>query len=234
MISIERGFISTRPNLPVSDEVDEPSGDELDDISARDIAMARYKRNHDYLSEIFTPYNASSILPPPLDISQSKEELKKQIDQYKERTQSDNVRCKERIASLEKEYSLFWQKMNDLNEANSLESIEDATRSLSKDMNSVVEHNPHNVKILSIPDVNDDELMDMSIHDKDNENGNHGQMEIDGKENEDQKDEYIQYSDKDGVDSMDMYFDQIEDTNDDSANDFFNDMVNTEDDPSDI
>jgi hypothetical protein len=30
----------------------------LDDISARDIAMARYKRNHDYLSEIFTPYNA--------------------------------------------------------------------------------------------------------------------------------------------------------------------------------
>lgn len=32
--------------------------DELDDISARDIAMARYKRNHDYLSEIFTPYNA--------------------------------------------------------------------------------------------------------------------------------------------------------------------------------
>ena len=35
--------------------------DELDDISARDIAMARYKRNHDYLSEIFTPYSAGNI-----------------------------------------------------------------------------------------------------------------------------------------------------------------------------
>lgn len=42
----------------MTDDADEPSGDELDDISARDIAMARYKRNHDYLSEIFTPYNA--------------------------------------------------------------------------------------------------------------------------------------------------------------------------------
>jgi hypothetical protein len=36
--------------------------DELDDISARDIAMARYKRNHDYFSEIFTPYNAGNVL----------------------------------------------------------------------------------------------------------------------------------------------------------------------------
>lgn len=53
--------------------------DELDDISARDIAMARYKRNHDYLSEIFTPYNAASIVPPPLDINQTKEALDKQI-----------------------------------------------------------------------------------------------------------------------------------------------------------
>lgn len=76
-----------------------PLVDELDDISARDIAMARYKRNHDYLSEIFTPYNAcnykhtlfyykhvlltlvfvASILSPPLDISQSKQELEQQI-----------------------------------------------------------------------------------------------------------------------------------------------------------
>ena len=45
----------------MADDADEPSGDELDDISARDIAMARYKRNHDYLSEIFTPYNAGRL-----------------------------------------------------------------------------------------------------------------------------------------------------------------------------
>ena len=80
--------------------------DELDDISARDIAMARYKRNHDYLSEIFTPYSAgnipykyvnicisirllalkhslgffvASIVPPPLEIPQSKEDITKSI-----------------------------------------------------------------------------------------------------------------------------------------------------------
>lgn len=57
--------------------------------------MARYKRNHDYLSEIFTPYNAcklhpsnilliltlfvASITPAALDFSQTKEELEKQI-----------------------------------------------------------------------------------------------------------------------------------------------------------
>lgn len=48
----------SRQSAAMTDDADEPSGDELDDISARDIAMARYKRNHDYLSEIFTPYNA--------------------------------------------------------------------------------------------------------------------------------------------------------------------------------
>lgn len=41
--------------------------DELDDISARDIAMARYKRNHDYLSEIFTPYNACKYFLDDID-----------------------------------------------------------------------------------------------------------------------------------------------------------------------
>lgn len=105
-----------RQNMPVPEELEEPSGglwqsyivynlcslvfiiDELDDISARDIAVARYKRNHDYLSEIFTPYKAGKqkhrmflfflllifcflehIVPPPLEIQQSKEELEKLI-----------------------------------------------------------------------------------------------------------------------------------------------------------
>ncbi|RUS23042.1 hypothetical protein BC937DRAFT_92997 [Endogone sp. FLAS-F59071] len=44
------------PQGPYNDEGEEPSGDELDEISARDIAMARYKRNHDYLAEVFSPY----------------------------------------------------------------------------------------------------------------------------------------------------------------------------------
>ncbi|RCH79878.1 hypothetical protein CU098_007856, partial [Rhizopus stolonifer] len=68
-----------RQSMSAPEEMEELSGDELDDISARDIAIARYKRNHDYLSEIFTPYKAEYIIPPPLEIQQSKEELEKLI-----------------------------------------------------------------------------------------------------------------------------------------------------------
>jgi hypothetical protein len=114
----------------------------LDDISARDIAMARYKRNHDYLSEIFTPYNAckkrkkkrmvidngqlimlclASIVPPPLDINQTKEELDKQIKEYKERSVRQKREHQEKMIQLEKEQASFWSLMNTLTEANNLE-----------------------------------------------------------------------------------------------------------------
>ncbi|CAO3685198.1 unnamed protein product [Rhizopus stolonifer] len=74
-----------RQSMSAPEEMEELSGDELDDISARDIAIARYKRNHDYLSEIFTPYKAEYIIPPPLEIRQSKEELEKLIQEHEQK-----------------------------------------------------------------------------------------------------------------------------------------------------
>ncbi|RUS29737.1 hypothetical protein BC938DRAFT_480301, partial [Jimgerdemannia flammicorona] len=64
------------PQGQFNEEGEDPSGDELDDISARDIAMARYKRNHDYLAEVFSPYPISAITGPALDLPLDKEELK--------------------------------------------------------------------------------------------------------------------------------------------------------------
>lgn len=38
------------------EDAEEPSGDELDFLTAKDVAVARYKRNHDYIAEVFSPY----------------------------------------------------------------------------------------------------------------------------------------------------------------------------------
>jgi len=40
----------------MQEDTEEPSGDELDFLTARDVAIARYKRNHDYVAEVFSPY----------------------------------------------------------------------------------------------------------------------------------------------------------------------------------
>ncbi|OAD03192.1 hypothetical protein MUCCIDRAFT_156073, partial [Mucor lusitanicus CBS 277.49] len=140
----------------MADDADEPSGDELDDISARDIAMARYKRNHDYLSEIFTPYNAASIVPPPLDISQTKEEIEKQIEEFKEKTCTQKKEHDEKMLRLEQEQQKFWTLMNKLNESHTLESIDEAANTLAKELGLQIDHSSQNVKAVAIPGIEED------------------------------------------------------------------------------
>ncbi|ORE19858.1 hypothetical protein BCV71DRAFT_242584 [Rhizopus microsporus] len=143
--------------MPIPEELEEPSGDELDDISARDIAVARYKRNHDYLSEIFTPYKAEHIVPPPLEIQQSKEELEKLIQEQEQLAIEQEKQHQAKLSRFQKEHELFKQSMNRLVQAKTLESIDEVSQHIAKDMNARLEHRAEQIKTMSIPGLDDDD-----------------------------------------------------------------------------
>lgn len=65
----------------------------------------------------------ASIVPPPLDISQTKEELDNQIEEYKERTVRQKTEHEEKMIKLEKEQTSFWTLMGKLTEAKSLKVL---------------------------------------------------------------------------------------------------------------
>ncbi|TPX62508.1 hypothetical protein SpCBS45565_g06993 [Spizellomyces sp. 'palustris'] len=54
---------SMQPRAFLEDDHD-PSGDELDGSVSRAVALERYKRNHEFIDMIFSPYPIASIIPP--------------------------------------------------------------------------------------------------------------------------------------------------------------------------
>ncbi|KAF9908066.1 hypothetical protein BX616_000257, partial [Lobosporangium transversale] len=52
----QQAQIFAQQQAQAQEDAEEPSGDELDYLTARDVAIARYKRNHDYIAEVFSPY----------------------------------------------------------------------------------------------------------------------------------------------------------------------------------
>ncbi|CAO3627689.1 unnamed protein product [Mucor fragilis] len=247
----------SRQSAAMADDADEPSGDELDDISARDIAMARYKRNHDYLSEIFTPYNAASIVPPPLDISQTKEEIEKQIEEFKEKASTQKKEYDEKMLRLEEEQQKFWSLMNTLNESSTLEGIEEAANTLAKELRLQIDHSSQNVKAVAIPGIEEDipaqpqqqqnlnqqqqsqsspqqqQQIEESTADNKDSLQDHSMMDVDNQNNSSSinNDENNQHSKQQDDDNMDMYFKDGEEE-EGATDSFFNEMVNADDDPS--
>ncbi|KAL9540061.1 hypothetical protein MBANPS3_009902 [Mucor bainieri] len=248
----------SRQSATMADDADEPSGDELDDISARDIAMARYKRNHDYLSEIFTPYNAASIVPPPLDISQTKEEIEKQIEEFKQKTSAQKRGHDDKMLRLEEEQQKFWTLMNALNESNTLESIDEAANTLAKELGVQIDHSTQNVKAVAIPGIEEDaptqpqqqqmlnqqhqpqsspqqqQQIEETAADSKDSLQDHSMMDVDNQNNTSSNannDENNQHSKQQEDDNMDMYFKDGEEE-EGATDSFFNEMVNADDDPS--
>ncbi|KAI7854236.1 hypothetical protein BDC45DRAFT_508973 [Circinella umbellata] len=139
------------------EDTDEPSGDELDDISARDIAMARYKRNHDYLSEIFTPYSAASIVPPPLEIPQSKEDITESIENEEKAINERTTKFEERLQALKQKQEDYWKLLGQLEKANDLEQFDESTKKFKKATGISLEHIKENVQSVPIPGLEQDE-----------------------------------------------------------------------------
>ncbi|KAI8072930.1 hypothetical protein BC940DRAFT_316381 [Gongronella butleri] len=137
---------------------DEPSGDELDDISARDIAMARYKRNHDYLSEIFTPYNADHIVPPPLDIFQTSDELQKLMEEQTKLTQQQKADHDDKLQQFRQERDEFWAHLHKLNDATTLDALYEQERTMAALLDAKVEIITERAYPQQIPGLKDEPL----------------------------------------------------------------------------
>ncbi|KAI8379800.1 uncharacterized protein BYT42DRAFT_570065 [Radiomyces spectabilis] len=222
---------SSRQSMPLVEDTEEPSGDELDDISSRDIAMARYKRNHDYLSEIFTPYNAASIVPPPIDVSHNKEELSKLINELEDKLKQRQTEHDEKIAKIKRTGSEFWKRMEELNKAQSLESIDKAVEDMSSWMDVKVDHVTTGFRTVPIPGIEEDEEEKPQ---KPMSDQNEQMQTHDGGAPGDFADAFAQSTENTTAqdDDLDM-FTTFEDQNmggEEAGSDLFNEMVNAQDD----
>ncbi|KAI7884691.1 hypothetical protein K492DRAFT_204587 [Lichtheimia hyalospora FSU 10163] len=225
-----------RQGAGVIEDGDEPSGDELDDISARDIAMARYKRNHDYLSEIFTPYNASSITPPPLDVPQSKAELNKLIEEEQKAIEARITKQQELLKSVEMKRDSFWEAMTQLDTASTTEDMSKSTEQFERMADIKVEQTMSNVHTVQIPGLEPEQPSTLATAPSSSNNtgeskggsmtpaavaaAREGESQS-GPTNMDLFQSYPSQDDRSGDNN------NANRNDDDNSNDFFNEMVNT-------
>ncbi|KAF9167921.1 hypothetical protein DFQ26_002375 [Actinomortierella ambigua] len=105
------------------EDAEEPSGDELDFLTTRDVAIARYKRNHDYMAEVFSPYPATAIIPNQYDYQQSIEFFKtlqaKHGDDLDELKQSHD----DKIKRFKAEAEVFYRGMLELKQATTVQEV---------------------------------------------------------------------------------------------------------------
>ena len=78
----------------VVEEEGEPSGDELDGSVNRTVAMERYKRNHMFIDQIFSPFSTSALVSKQepksistVELSQEMQDLEKEMQQLGEQFQ---------------------------------------------------------------------------------------------------------------------------------------------------
>ncbi|KAJ3275474.1 hypothetical protein HDV01_000301 [Terramyces sp. JEL0728] len=95
----------------------EPSGDELDKGYGRLMALERYKRNHLYIEQVFSPYNVSNLVSPKLfaDVSESRmtaikqhqQELDAELKELQDKYQAD-------IEDFKKKSAAEWKLVHEL------------------------------------------------------------------------------------------------------------------------
>jgi len=99
------------------------SGDELNVLQSRDISIGRYRRNHDYMSEILSPYNIDSIEPPEIIDINNKESLNSELEKL---TQEISFLEKE-IAEKSKKNDSFIYTINKISKCKTEEELQKIT-----------------------------------------------------------------------------------------------------------
>ncbi|KAG0327720.1 hypothetical protein BGZ99_006981 [Dissophora globulifera] len=104
------------------EDAEEPSGDELDFLTTRDVAIARYKRNHDYIAEVFSPYPTSRIIPPKTEYETSIESLRAASSEV---TDLDALSREhdEKIKKFKAEAAIFHQGLGHLKQATTVQEV---------------------------------------------------------------------------------------------------------------
>ncbi|KAG0234561.1 hypothetical protein BGW42_006446 [Actinomortierella wolfii] len=105
------------------EDAEEPSGDELDFLTTRDVAIARYKRNHDYMAEVFSPYPASAIIPNQYDYQQSIEFFKNLQSKHGDDLDELKQEHDEKIKRFKAEAEVFYRGMLELKQATTVQEV---------------------------------------------------------------------------------------------------------------
>lgn len=121
--------------------------------------------------------------------------------------------------------------MSQLNQASTLETIDEASSALASEMGVRIEHTSSNVKAVAIPGIKDEDLMEMKEEHEHMETKEHRSESPNNNELLEQQNVIHNNVNSNNDDTMDLFFDDSrqEEENTDS---FFNEMVNTDDDPS--
>ncbi|KAG9295475.1 hypothetical protein G9A89_013504 [Geosiphon pyriformis] len=142
-----------------AEEADDPSGDEFDNIKPRDVALARYKMNHDFIEEIFSPHSTSSIkLEPSPYETLNIDELKQKVAENKAAIETTTNLHAEKINNFKERSAAMFRSVNDIKNCSNIEEIENLQKTMEKNFNLVIRpRNPLRVvELNNVPEESDD------------------------------------------------------------------------------
>ncbi|KAF9577777.1 hypothetical protein BGW38_006789, partial [Lunasporangiospora selenospora] len=120
----QQAQVMAQQQAQAQEDAEEPSGDELDFLTARDVAIARYKRNHDYIDEVFSPYPISTIMPPRSDYEVSVQFLNNLRDtQDQEGFDRMKENHEEKIKRFKAEAAVFYKGLEELKQATTVQEV---------------------------------------------------------------------------------------------------------------
>ncbi|ORY05526.1 hypothetical protein K493DRAFT_404310 [Basidiobolus meristosporus CBS 931.73] len=162
--------VKQAPQPMANPDISEQFGDELDVLTPRDIAMARYKRNHDYLAELLSPHHISqyinsidghisqsltkpiigSILPPSIKAStQSVPELKEKLSATEEEIKALKAGYESKKQAFTSEGEVLSKAIEELKEIESIEDLETYHKKMQHQF-PVEFDNQSNLKVVEI------------------------------------------------------------------------------------
>ncbi|KAF9405155.1 hypothetical protein BGZ94_003737, partial [Podila epigama] len=119
----QQAQIQAQQQAQAQEDAEEPSGDELDLLTAKDVAIARYKRNHDYIAEVFSPYPTSTILPTKVNYAGSIEYLKELQSKNGDNLEELASAHDEKIKKFKAEAAVFYKGLDDLKQATTMKDV---------------------------------------------------------------------------------------------------------------
>ncbi|KAG0289730.1 hypothetical protein BGZ96_006762, partial [Linnemannia gamsii] len=105
------------------EDAEEPSGDELDFLTAKDVAVARYKRNHDYIAEVFSPYPTSRIIPPRPEFQQSIIFLKSLSEKHNDDLDLAKTEHAAKVKKFKAEATVLYKGLEELKQATTVQEV---------------------------------------------------------------------------------------------------------------
>ncbi|KAI9139226.1 hypothetical protein BKA69DRAFT_1126775 [Paraphysoderma sedebokerense] len=123
-----------RPAIPR-----EPMADDLIHITARDISLARYRRNHEYMEEIFSPFSKTPISPRRSDSEAVSQELQERLANLQKEVSSLQKGHSSKLKEFKAKMTSYKQFMNEINTRTDLQDLTNIQSRFCQTFNVVIE-----------------------------------------------------------------------------------------------